>query len=316
MLALVLGSTGAAHARTTRQVVPSSISFWTLRHGLTAGIVYGPNARLEGQLAVTNDGGRTWNIRWRGTAVWEVSAVPGTNEAWATISRPGPCAACPPDLLHTQDGGLTWQPGTKGISAPSFPTPRVGFALRPRLANAGPLMRTLDGGRTWHRLASPCRRGWGGYAWAGSVAFVSPQHGWLVCTGQPGAGNQSKAVYETVNGGAWWRRLLNVWFEPGRVHTGGLSRYGYASGISFSAGGRGLLWEGRGSSYLTSDRGRSWRPISVTSPDERVGLSGSFVSDRIAYLLVQDSGARLAFQLERTTDGGRTWHLVRSWSRR
>lgn len=173
-------------------------------------------------------------------------------------------------------------------------------------------MKTRDGGRAWQDVGLPCRRGWGGYAWHASVSFVSPSRGWLLCTGQPSAGNQSKAVYRTVNGGERWRRLVNVHFEPGPVRAGGLSRFGYPQGMSFARSGRGLLWEGRGVSYLTTDRGRTWRPISVTRADERTGVSGWFVSNRVAYLLVQDDD----FELFRTTSGGQTWRLVRSWARR
>jgi photosystem II stability/assembly factor-like uncharacterized protein len=119
-------------------------------------------------------------------------------------------------------------------------------------------------------------------------------------------------VYETVDRGRRWRRLVNVYFEPSRVRAGGLARYGYASGISFTASGRGLFWQSLGLSYLTRNGGRAWRPISATKPDVRIARSGWFVSDRVAYLLVQADD----HELLRTRNGGRTWNLVRSWSRR
>jgi photosystem II stability/assembly factor-like uncharacterized protein len=182
-----------------------------------------------------------------------------------------------------------------------------------RQANAGPLMKSADHGRSWRRAGRPCSRGWGGYAWSAYASFGSVERGWLVCTGQPGTGNQSKAVYETVDGGRRWRRLVNVYFEPRRIRDGGLERYGYPTGISFIRSGRGLLLQDRGVSYLTTDGGRSWTRLRATKPDDRIGKSGWVVSDRIAYLLVQ---AEARHELLRTVDGGGAWTIVHVWSRR
>jgi photosystem II stability/assembly factor-like uncharacterized protein len=314
VLALVLTMGGAAQARTSRQVVPVSIAFWDATHGVTAAAVYGPTS-FGGQLSVTRDGGRTWEIVWRGRQVGYVATVPRTTEAWAQVYSSSRCPECRSLLLHTRDAGRTWQRAGSAPSSffrPSFPTSRVGFVMGSRQANAGPLLKTTDHGNTWRRIGNPCRHGWGGYAWAASVSFASVKHGWLVCTGQPGAGNQSKAVYETVDGGKRWRRIVNVYFEPRGVRDGGLARYGYLHGIGFDRSGRGLLWQDRTASYLTSDGGRSWRPISATRA-ERIGMSGWFVSKRVAFLLVQ---AEERYELLKTGDGGRTWRLVRVWSRR
>jgi photosystem II stability/assembly factor-like uncharacterized protein len=281
-----------------------------------ASVIYEPTGRSKGQIAVTSDAGQTWSIRWRGRAVWNVSVVPGTPEAWAAISPHEACLECPMVLLHSRDRGRTWQPGTRGLSSPTFPTSRVGFALRSGRAGSGSLMRTLDGGHTWRGVRSPCSKGWGGYAWAAEVSFVAPKHGWLVCTGQPSAGSQAKAIYETSNSGTNWKRLVNVDFEPGRPRLGGLHSNGYPRGISFTPSGRGILWQAREDTYLTEDGGRHWHRISVTSPEEREGLSASLVSDRIGYLLLQDNGKGRDWELLRTGDGGSSWRLVRSWARR
>ena len=316
VLSLVLATGGAAQARTISQFAPTSVAFWTANNGLMASVIYGPTARSQGRIAVTNDGGRTWSIRWRGRAAYAVSVIPGTREAWAAVSPRHLCVECPLDLLHSRNRGWTWQRAGRGPSLPSFPTSRVGFALRSRQADVGPLMRTLNGGRTWRRLRSPCRKGWGGYASAGALTFVSARHGWLVCKGQPSGGGQAKAIYVTKTGGASWKRLVNVHFEPGRTRSGGLPWTGYPGGISFTPGGRGILWEAREHTYRTKDGGRNWARVSVTSPEEREGLSASFVSNRVGYLLLQDNFKRDDWELLRTGDGGRSWGLVRSWSRR
>jgi photosystem II stability/assembly factor-like uncharacterized protein len=90
---------------------------------------------------------------------------------------------------------------------------------------------------------------------------------------------------------------------------------GYAAGMTFTRGGHGLLWSERGDTLRTGDGGRHWRPISTTSPEVRQGYSGSLVNDRVGYLLLQDDD-RADWELLRTRNGGRTWRLVRYWSRR
>jgi photosystem II stability/assembly factor-like uncharacterized protein len=316
VVVLLLCVSGSGQARTIRQVVPSSIAFWTRDHGLASSVVYGPTARSEGQLAVTRDGGKTWLTTWRGRAVFEVSVVRGTREAWAAVSPRSSCLDCPTDLLHSRNGGRTWQLAARGLSIPSFPSPLVGYAFRSRQADAGPLLRTLDGSRTWRRVPSPCRRGWRRYAWSAAVSFVSPKHGWIVCTGQPSTGSQAKAIYETLNGGSRWERLVNVQFEPGHLRRGGVSLLGYPRGISLTPSGRGLLWAARSSTFLTTDRGRHWRRLSRTRPEEREGVSGWLVSDRVGYLLLQENRRTIGWELLRTADGGTTWHRMHAWLRR
>jgi photosystem II stability/assembly factor-like uncharacterized protein len=315
VVALILVLSGAANAGTTTQATPVSVAFWDRDHGLAAFVRYGPGNRSEGHVAVTADGGKTWTIRWRGADVSGVATVPETDVGWAVVSPRPLCRVCPGKLIRTEDGGRTWHVvGTAPwISRPSFPSPRVGFAMSSKQADAGDLMKTVDAGRTWRRVGSPCAKGWGGYAWGAALSFVSPSRGWLLCTGQPGAGSQSKALYVTSDGGRQWRRLLNAHFERGRIRLGGLQGSGYAHGISFARSGLGLLWGSRGYSLWTADGGRHWHPVSATSPEVREGWTGWVVSDRIAYLLVHDTGSRRAQKLLRTADAGRTWKLVRDW---
>ena len=306
---------GAAQARTSRQAVPTSIAFWDRNHGLAGFVVYGPTGRLDGYVSATSDGGKTWSTRWRGTGVTDIAIVPGTREGWARIWPSATCVECPTIMIRTTNRGRTWRRAGAAPSMPSFPTRNVGFAMKSRQATAGDLMKTTDSGQTWRRVGSPCRNGWGGYAWAAHLSFVSPSRGWLLCLGQPGAGQQSMAVYRTSNGGATWKRLVNYYFDPGRIRPGGLGG-GYPRGINFAGSGRGLLWSRRGSTFRTSDGGRHWRAISATSPEIREGLSGWLVSDRLGYLLLQNDSMARDWELLRTVDGGRSWRRVHSWPRR
>jgi photosystem II stability/assembly factor-like uncharacterized protein len=315
VFALVLTMSGAAQARTSRQAVPTSIAFWDRNHGLAGFVVYGPTGRLEGYVSATSDGGKTWSTRWRGAGVTDIAAVPGTREGWARIWPSATCVECPTTMIRTTNRGRTWRRAGIAPSMPSFATQRIGYAMKSRQANAGDLMKTTDGGRSWGRVGSPCRKGWGGYAWSASISFVSPRRGWVLCKGQPSGGGQSKALYLTTDGGVRWKRLLNAFFEPGRVRLGTLHS-GYAAGMSFTRGGHGLLWSARGNTLRTSNGGRHWRPISATSPEVREGLSGWLVSDRVGYLLVQNDSMAKGWELLRTDDGGRGWRRVHTWPRR
>ena len=304
---------GAADAGTVVQEAPESVAFWDRDHGLATFIGCRRMNRCEGHLSVTADGGKTWTIRWRGPAVSSVQTTPGSRVGWANVAPRNACANCPAQLIRTEDGGGTWRRSGTVPSEASFPSPRIGFAMSSKQADAGDLMKTLDAGRTWRRIGSPCAKGWGGYAWAAALSFVSPSRGWLICMGQPGAGNQSKALYATSNGGREWKLLLNAHFEPGQIRVGGLEGSGYPHGIRFARSGRGLLWGARGYSLWTADGGRHWHPVVATLPETREGWSGWVVSARVAYLLLHDSGSRRTQKLVRTVDGGRTWRLVRDW---
>jgi photosystem II stability/assembly factor-like uncharacterized protein len=316
VLALVLTMSGAAQARTSRVAVPTSIAFWDRNHGLASFVVYGPTDQSEGYVSTTSDGGKTWSIRWRGVAVLHVAVVSGTDDAWAVIQPRIACNPCSTLIMRTKDRGRAWKRvGTAPRSTPSFPTPRIGFAMRSRDTNAGPLIRTADGGRTWRRVGAPCRKGWGGFASSAAISFVSPSRGWLICKGQPRAARQSKALYLTRNGGRSWKRLLNAHFEPARIQLGGLQASGYVQGIAFERTGHGLLWSTRGATLRTSDGGLHWRPLTATSPEVREAYSGWLVNDRVGYLLLQDDD-RADWELLRSENGGRTWRLVRYWSRR
>jgi photosystem II stability/assembly factor-like uncharacterized protein len=317
-VALLLVLSGAADAGTITRATPAtpeSIAFWDRDHGLAAFVRYGPMNQSHGHISVTADGGKTWTIRWRGTAVSAVATVTETGVGLAQVWSRTPCGNCQAKWIRTEDGGRTWRVvGTAPwVLRPSFPSRRVGFAMSSKQADAGDLMKTVDAGRTWRRIGSPCSKGWGGYAWGAALSFVSPTRGWLLCTGQPDAGSQSKALYVTSDGGRRWRRILNAHFERGRIRLGGLQSSGYAHEISFDRSGHGLLWGSRGYSLWTADGGRHWHPVSATSPEIREGWSGSVVSDRIAFLLVHDTGARRYQKLVRTADAGRTWKLVRDW---
>ncbi len=103
------------------------------------------------------------------------------------------------DLVATSDGGRRWRalPQTcPAIRSVNFVTARVGFAIASGTTgqlgavwgdHAAALLRSDDGGQTWHRLATPKS--------AQSVCFYNKRDGWL------GAGGD---IYSTTDGGRHW----------------------------------------------------------------------------------------------------------------
>jgi photosystem II stability/assembly factor-like uncharacterized protein len=125
----------------------------------------------------------------------------------------------------------------------------------------------------------------------------------------PGAGNQGKAIYRTIDGGRNWQRLLSL--EIGGRPARGIPSSGYALGIAFAPNGAGLIWESRGTLYLTLDGGRRWRPQArVARPELDFGSSASVVRGRAFALLTRDS---TYYRLVATTRGYRQWRTLRVW---
>jgi|SRR5579875_992646 len=134
---------------------------------------------------------------------------------------------------------------------------------------------------------------------------------WALCTTQPGAGNQGKAVYRFGTHG--WKRVAYTPFASAKGY-GGIASYGYPLGIAANDDGFGLIWESRGTLYSTPDGGRHWRPHpKIARPEIDFG-SWAFVLPHggVGWVVLEHGGTRGRRLLE-TTDSGRTWRLVHSW---
>lgn len=153
-----------------------------------------------------------------------------------------------------------------------------------------------------------CPKGWERHY---SAEFVDPniESPWSICSGPPGAGNQAKAVY---------RGTKRVAFTPFAAHggNGGISIYGYPSGIAGADGGFGIVWESRGTLYVTRDGGRHWHALpKVARPELDFGVwaDTSAAQGTGFVLLMRTVGSRARRRLIETTDAGRTWRVVHRW---
>lgn len=187
-------------------------------------------------------------------------------------------------IQRTVDGGHTWtavESGTKrDLSVVAFSDERNGIAIG-NYGFAGPSMvRTEDGGNTWH--AQPCRSGMticDGTIPLHAMALLRSGFGMAV----GGAG----AVYRTADGGRNWTQV------PQHLTVAALQSIAILDANTAVAVGR------LGVILHTSDGGATWTRRESGTP---LQLSSVAFADRLHGLAVGWYGTVLA-----TMDGGLTW---------
>jgi photosystem II stability/assembly factor-like uncharacterized protein len=304
VVAAVVTQTGAA-ASTRLVTTPNSVVFWTPHDGLL-GVGTCASAKYacgSGAVERTTDGGRTYRVVLRTRRPVETVQTIGSRGAFVvTFDK---------QTYRTLDRGRTWQPWHTRIGA-SFATPRIGLGFRTYVVGSRirmTMLHTSDGGHTWQRLRAPC------ISEFPDIDLVTPQLGWMVCGGEPGAGNEEKEVFRTHDGGRTWQEGAATTHMNHPQVRGGIAMFGYPAGIAFAPNGFGLMWESRGTLYVTRDGGTNWHAKGhLVLPDADFGRGASAFADGVGFALL-DRGAGLPARLIETRDFGRTWHAVRRWGR-
>ncbi len=212
-------------------------------------------------------------------------------------------------ISATSDGGKTWHV----VHRTRSPVVAVAFfhdAFYAKLEDG----QTLSGsGRHWRDQAAVLFRGHCPQGWhpgfTADILETDLGRPWSVCSGEPGAGNVAKAVY---------RGRKRVAYTPFAAHGGygGISVYGYPVGIAGSYGGFALIWESRGTLYVTRNGGHHWHALPKIARPEVDFADWADVNpgNGTAFVLLQYSlGAGEAHRLIETTDAGHTWHVVHRW---
>lgn len=265
-----------------------------------------------GRIQETRDGGSTWRSVWseRNVSLHAV-AFADRWHGFVAGSRRGPGRNL---LLRTSDGGQSWTalrprlPRRARDVWPTvvldFPSPLVGYAITDPHSNAyglGWMLRTTDGGRTWHELAGP-RDVLGAYA----VDFVDDRNGFAVGAVAGCAGG----VWRTRDRGASWSPLpascgevFSVDFLDART--------------GFTAGGNPYYVETPPWQVVrrTGDGGRSWTRLYVDARRRNPGTNPIvellFSTRRIGYGATGGckggQNAPCGGALLVTRDGGRRW---------
>lgn len=226
-------------------------------------------------------------------------------------------------------------------------------------SGGGSIALTSDGGRTWHTVELTPRpvvsltavgndyiaryddgetlASRDGHVWSPTPVLASNGSGfstcpqgmeigtnsgvdeWSLCTTQPAAGNQGKAVYRNLPARGWVRvactNFANAPTPCSGGEQGGIGGYGYAIGIAGGWDGFGLIWESRGTLYVSRDGGRQWTGLDKLIQPEIDFVGWAFVLPRggVGWTLVTQGGHG-PFRLLRTTDAGKTWTVVHRWA--
>jgi len=118
-----------------------------------------------------------------------------------------------------------------------------------------------------------------------------------------------KAVYRLNANG--WKRVAWTPLPPPKHGYGGIGLYGYPQGIAMADDGFGIIWESRGTLYVTRDGGSHWLGLPrVAQPEVDFGISASALPQGIGYVVFR----RRTERLMETRDAGRSWHVVHRWS--
>jgi photosystem II stability/assembly factor-like uncharacterized protein len=242
------------------------------------------------------------DARFRG-----ISAV-SADIAWASGTRG--------TYARTKNGGKSWKPGqVPSAEALDFRDVHAFDAETAYLLSAGPgdasrIYKTIDGGKSWTlQLTNPDPKGF-----LDALGFFDRDHG--LAFGDPVAGRF--ALFTTDNGGRSWMRVDPSGMPPALPNEGAFA----ASGTCLVSTGDRNAWFATGGAavsrvFRSTDRGQSWTvaetPVLAGNPSSGIfSLAFSGLEHGLAiggdYKAPERPGANLA----RTSDGGRTWSLVKA----
>jgi photosystem II stability/assembly factor-like uncharacterized protein len=203
-----------------------------------------------------------------------------------------------PRLLQTTDGGRTWnQIRSDGYG--TFEAESIGFGHRviqfidPNYGvqvDLNGIAKTADGGRTWSdQFALPKRNK--PEIPSGSVFFLSPETGWLVC----------EAVYYTRDGGRNWQLLSPT--PRGIEHRQRDMRVAptvanFIPALWFTDTKNGLMARMDGEVYRTNDGGTTWDLIW----EVKKKITDIYFANSQDGWLAGEGGF-----VARTNDSGKTW---------
>ncbi len=206
------------------------------------------------------------------------ASFPNEKEGW--VSGRWGC------ILHTSDGGKTWERQKTGtdltLSSVFFVDTLRGWAV----GEEGIIINTRDGGKTWQKQKSP------NPFWHMRVFFVTPDIGYIV--------SEWTHIFYTSDGGKNW----NVKFKDQDYILKSLSFCDRNNG--WAVGEYGLI-------YHTRDGGAKWvQEAGGFGISEKTGdvEAGNYLFDVIAVDPQTAWAVGIDGYVTKTVDGGKTWQDV------
>lgn len=225
-------------------------------------------------------------------------------------------------VLHTADGGLSWQDVTPSgqafgtASATDFLTASLAWIALPQADQATTIVfRTSDSGKHWQEATIQA-------PFVKHISFIDARHGWIL-SGQANTADapaESVTVFQTTNGGQTWQSISTTLpadtTPPGQLPYGGqkaeISFLNTSTGwVTGTVTTNDLAWL-----YRTHDGGKTWyqqtllKPQGIPSAQLSI-LAPTFFSATDGLLPVRfadlTTGKGIATALYMTHDGGTNW---------
>ena len=189
-------------------------------------------------------------------------------------------------MLHSADGGITWQPQNSGTDYTLISVHFIDALNGWAVGDGGSIVHTSDGGKTWIRQKSPVS------FYLMDVYFLTPLQGYVV--------TENTNILRTTDGGAKWEVIFS-------------DTEFILKSISFSDSLHGWAVGEYGFIYHTDNGGQSWeKQAGHFGFSEKTGEmeGGTYLFDVAAV----DSRNAWAVGIDgcviRTQDGGTSWNKV------
>lgn len=228
----------------------------------------------------TTDAGATWTRlteRQEGGNEFHEVQFTSPTDGWLAGSRA---------LLHTSDGGTSWEPAAPLPGLPGFGPGCVRGPARYQMhsptASAG-VYRSDNGGQQWTLSGKPPRNDYS------AVFFLDEVHGWV-------AGSYRRIAL-TTDGGTTWQAV-----------EGPLD--GEITKIQFVTPSVGWMLPHRGHAggpLATTDGGATWKTQYAGVVNYRPLADLQFLGPDTGFLLAEDNNADVVFH---SANGGKTWRTI------
>jgi hypothetical protein len=277
-----------------------AVQFADPSHGWVAG---------AGRILATADAGRTWTRQYSGTAVLDQVDFTDDQHGWAAVGG---------SLLRTTDGGVTWTDVASGPANPQsacFASTADGYVGTP-----GRVWRTTDGGQRWTLALTEPGPSSGPQAGPETedtpeIECAGPSALWVLFLGHDAAMSHSPYLaYATQDGQHWHglfeERYTEAALRPGLKLPAGPGSYpgpfsAIGSGLAAFVGYTPPMGYGAAPVMLAAANGRVLTSEgSVAAINQPFGAS--FLS-RSQGWVVGENLQTDAFDIEATTNAGRTW---------